>query len=274
MASTTCSASSVVSRSPKRGICMNEMSPADFAALAPGVSWYYNWDCRPHEDGRTAGLQFIPMVWGRHPLALRRLDQYLASATLKPPVVFALNEPNLKGQAYLTPWHTADQYRKMRVITDEFGIPLVGPHMALGSAENASISAFDPVENRTITYTFMVPFLKATLHYLDQWGITPPGVSIHSYGGLGELKWAVELIHSTFGCPVWVTEYAQWECNNLDQARDYLLEATDYLGNSQLVAGYAWFKDRVPNKPCISLLADAPGKLSPLGEAYITPPAR
>jgi len=36
------------------------MSLPDFAALALGVSWYYNWDCRPHEHGRMGGLQFIP----------------------------------------------------------------------------------------------------------------------------------------------------------------------------------------------------------------------
>jgi hypothetical protein len=188
--------------------------------------------------------------------------------------VFAINEPNLRGQAFLTPQHTAELYRKVKIVTHKYGIPLIGPHLALGSAPGDSITAFDPVENKVVTYTFMIPFLKATLHYLNQWGITPPAIGIHSYGGLGELKWAVELIHATFGCQVWVTEFALWECSDIEQTRDYLLEATDYLENSPVVGGYAWFKDRVPNKPCISLLADAPGKLSPLGEAYITPPAR
>jgi hypothetical protein len=102
------------------------------------------------------------MVWGGHPLALCRLDQYLASTSPKPPAVFAINEPNLRGQAFLTPRRTAEVYRKVKIITDKYDIPLVGPHMALGSAEKDSITAHDPAENRTITYTFMVPFLKAT----------------------------------------------------------------------------------------------------------------
>ena len=29
--------------STKRGICFNEISAADLAALSPGVSWAYNW---------------------------------------------------------------------------------------------------------------------------------------------------------------------------------------------------------------------------------------
>jgi len=254
---------------------MNEMSGPDFEALAPGVCWYYNWHYRPRCRGASAGIQFIPMVWGGYPGAVRGLTRYLATASPTPPAVFAINEPNLRGQAFLTPLHTAELYRKVKSITDQHGIPMVvGPHMALGSASGDSITAFDPIENKVVTYTFMIPFLEATLRYLKEWGITPPAIGIHSYGGLGELKWAVELIHATFGCQVWVTEFALWECSDLEQARDYLLEATDYLENSPVVGGYAWFKDRVPNKPCISLLADAPGKLSPLGEAYITPPAR
>src|ERR1035437_5207474 len=30
-------------QSRKRGIAVNSMSAADFEAVAPGVSWYYNW---------------------------------------------------------------------------------------------------------------------------------------------------------------------------------------------------------------------------------------
>jgi hypothetical protein len=43
---------------------MNEMSGPDFEALAPGVCWYYNWHYRPRCRGASAGIQFIPMVWG------------------------------------------------------------------------------------------------------------------------------------------------------------------------------------------------------------------
>jgi hypothetical protein len=69
-----------------------------------------------------------------------------------------------------------------------------------------------------------------------------------------------------------VTEYAWWKAPSVEDARNYLIEATDYMEASPNVAGYAWFKERAKDNPKISLLESAPGKLSPLGEAYVTLP--
>jgi hypothetical protein len=262
-----------VVRSAKRGVCMNEMSQADFEALSQGVSWYYNWNYDTKYRGESGSMQFIPMMWGNRPDALRALDSYLASANPKPPVVLAVNEPNLKGQAFITPRITADVYRETKEIADRYNIPVVGPNMALGSAGGDSITAPDPVENKTMTYTFMVPFIKATLFYLQQQNITPPALAVHSYGGAGEVKWCVDMMHKTFNCPIWVTEYAQWKTSDPEEARRNLIETTDFLERTPYVAGYAWFKDRANNNPSISLLEPESGKLSPLGEAYVSLPA-
>jgi hypothetical protein len=260
-------------RSRKRGVCMNDMSEADFAALAPGVSWYYNWNFDTKYHGVSGTIQFIPMMWGDRSEALRSLDEYLASASPKPPVVLAINEPNLRGQAFITPRQTADLYRRTKEVADRYNIPLVGPNMALGSASGDSITAPDPIENKTITYSFMVPFIKATLHYLQESDIIPPALAFHSYGSSGEIKWAVEMMHKTFNCPIWVTEYAQWKNPDSDAARKYMIDATDFLERTPYVAGYAWFKERVKGNPNISLLEPESGRLSPMGETYVSLPA-
>ena len=260
-------------RSAKRGICMNEMSQADFAALAPGVSWYYNWHYETKNQGASAGMVFVPMMWGNRPEALHALEHTLGSASPKPPFVLGINEPNLKGQAFINPKTTADLYRKTKEITDRFHILFVAPNMALGSANNDSITAEDPVENKSMTYNFMVPFIKATLFYLKQSNIEPPALSFHSYGGAGEIKWAVEMMHKTFNCPIYVTEYAQWKTDGPEASRRYLIDATDYLERTPYVGGYAWFKDRVKGNPNISLLAPESGKLTPAGDAYVNLPA-
>ena len=259
--------------SAKRGVCANELSADDFKLLVPGVSWFYNWHYES-KDLPPAGtnMEFIPMAWGERQAALDGLQSYLARTAKKPRVVLAINEPNLRGQAFITPEHTADFYRKVQAIDDRYGIPTVGPHMALGSGVGESIKAPDPIQNKEVTYTFMVPFLDAFLHYLGNDAARVPATAVHSYGNLGELKWAVKMLHEKYNRPVWVTEFAQWKSDGPDHAREYALQATDFLERTPYVAGYAWFKERVKNNPGISLLEDNTSQLTPTGETYVNVP--
>jgi len=260
--------------SRKRGVCANRLEPQDFSALAPGVGWFYNWHftTKDKPSGGSGSLQFIPMVWGDREADLAGLRKYLETTPKKPRAILAINEPNLKGQAFIPPKETAALYAKTKAIADRFKIPLVAPNMALGSPTGGSISAFDPVEKQETTYTFMVPFLKAFLFYTEASRTEVGALAFHSYGSLGELRWAVESMYKEFHRPIWVTEYAQWSTPNTEAARKYLIEATNFLESSPQVEGYAWFKERAANNPGISLFEKQPGKLSPLGEAYVALP--
>lgn len=257
-------------QSYKRGVCANHLEEADFRAFAPGVSWYYNWHFEtPDKPPADVPMEFIPMAWGDRPEALEGLDNYLQGAAKKPRVVLAINEPNLKGQAFITPEKTAILYKKIKDIADKYQLTVVGPNMSLGSATGDSITAIDPVENKEMTYTFMVPFLKALYFYMDKADI--PALGLHTYGSIGEMKWAVDSLHKEFNCPVWVTEYAEWKASDVKAEREYLIQATDFLERTPYVKGYAWFKERADNAK-ISLLEKEPGKLSELGEAYVNLP--
>jgi hypothetical protein len=141
--------------------------------------------------------------------------------------------------------------------------------MSLGSPTDSSITALDPLENKQVTYTFMIPFLKAFDFFLGD--LKPPALGLHTYGSIGEMKWAVESMHKEFNCPIWVTEYAEWHASDDNAERDYLIQATDFLERTPYVQGYAWFKERADNTK-ISLLEQEPGKLTPLGEAYVSLP--
>ena len=255
-------------QSTKRGVCANELSEQDFRLLAPGVSWFYNW----HFDTKNippAGIKFdfIPMAWGDRPADLAGLQEYLAKAPRKPRVVLAVNEPNLRGQAFIPPQETAALYRKIKDVADRYGLATVGPNMALGSSDHDSIKAMDPIEGKEIVYTFMGPFLKAFFHFEGEANIA--ATAVHSYQGPGELKWAVDLLHKEFNRPVWVTEYAQWKTGGPDEARKNLMQATDFLERTPYVAGYAWFKERAKDNASISLLSPGGSTLTPLGEAYV-----
>jgi hypothetical protein len=258
-------------QSRKRGVCANKLSEDDFKALAPGVSWFYNWYYE-FKDKLPEGLpfEFIPMAWGNRPGDLSGLQRYLSSVSTKPRYILGINEPNLKGQAFINPKETAKLYRSIKAIGDRFGISVIGPNMSLGSAENDSITAYDPIEKKKLTYTFMMPFLKAFYYEVGEEKV--PATSFHSYGSLGELRWGVNLLHKEFNCPVWVTEYAEWKAATPEAALLYLIQATDFLERTSYVQGYAWFKERVDSNPKISLLEKTSGKLTPLGEAYVALP--
>ena len=256
-------------KSTKRGVCVNQMSPADFMALSPSVSWFYTWHFEPTmEVPKAANMEFLPMVWGDRPESLTGLETYLK--THKPRRILAINEPNLKGQAFISPEATATLYKKIKAIADPYGIPVVGPNMALGSAEGDSIKAMDPIDKKEVTYTYMVPFNKAFLNYMGDTDVY--GVAAHSYGNFGELNWMTGMLHDEFKRPVWITEFAQWGAADMNAAQEYLIQSVDLFERTPGVEGYAWFKERALDNPKISLLDKESGKLSLLGETYVNMP--
>lgn len=256
-------------KSRKRGVCLNKVDAKDFMALSPSVSWFYNWHYTDSSKAPAAAeMEFLPMAWGDRPEDLSGLETYLSNHT--PRVVLAINEPNLKDQAFITPEKTAALYQKIKAIADKRKIPVVGPHMALGSPDGSSITAVDPITKQRTTYTFMTPFLKAVDHYLGDTPVT--AVAAHSYGNFGELKWMVGMMHEEFKRPVWVTEFADWKASGPDAERDYLIQSVDLMERLPYVEGYAWFKERAKDHKVISLLADEPGKLTQLGETYVDMP--
>ena len=260
-------------QSKKRGLCANDMSAEDFKAIAPGVSWYYTWNFEQTDNAKVpagVNVEFVPMVWGNAPEQLEGLKKYLKTGA-KPRAILAINEPNLKGQAFITPEETAALYKKIKAVGDEYKIEVVGPNMSLGSAKPDSITAVDPIDKKETTYTFMVPFLKAFQYYLGKEEM--PAIGWHTYGEMGEFKWAIGQMGDEFAKPMWVTEYAYWKTGNPEGEIRYMIEATDLMERSPKVAAYAWFKERVNENRKLSILGKEPGTLTPLGKFYVNMPA-
>ncbi|MEO5915960.1 MAG: glycosyl hydrolase [Luteolibacter sp.] len=256
-------------KSKKRGVCVNEASAKDFMALSPGVSWYYTWHFKDTNHAPDAAkIKFLPMAWGDRPSDLAGLDEYLKSN--KPSAVLAINEPNLKGQAFISPEATAELYQKIKAIADRHGVPVIGPHMALGSAEGDSITAMDPIDKKNVTYTFMTPFLKAFQHFAGKTEIL--AVAAHSYGNFGELKWMIGMMHKEFNRPVWVTEFNSWQASDPNAEIEYMIQSVDLMEREPYVQGYAWFKERAKDNAKISLLGKESGTLTELGNLYVNMP--
>ena len=92
-------------KSAKRGIAYDLADPADFAALSPGVSWWYNWSPTPNSSvpsnyASSYQMIFYPMLWNGN-FNSSSVTAYLqANPSIQ--YMLVMNEPNCTDQADLT----------------------------------------------------------------------------------------------------------------------------------------------------------------------------
>lgn len=261
-------------RSWKRGVSANVLSSDQVALLAPGVSWVYNWGSTPNNVEVADEMEFIPMIWGYNQGQLDGVKAYLDGGAT-PSAVFFLNEPNYVYPlgSFVEPQTAAAWLNTVRETLAGYEFSLIGPHMALGTATADSITAYDPIQEKEVTYTTGALYLDAYDYYV---GDTPTdALSFHSYGN-GEMEFWVDTMYARTGKPVWVTEFAWMGTTDEDEQYDYMLKTLDYLEHSPKVERYAWFKaDSTGQNTSLKLLATrvAVAALTPLGELYVNYPA-
>jgi hypothetical protein len=211
------------------------------------------------------------MVWNGSSGFQTALTSYLAAGN-RPWRVFALNEPNLKGQAFMTPSNSAVTFKQVKAICDPYNIPVIAPHMAEGTAANQSITAYDPIQGSNVTYTTQEPFLKAFFSYCSSnTPATPAGISDHSYAGYNDLTYWTGLMHSDFPTQtVWVTEFNTGASTDA-AALANLIPSVDYCERTPWIEGYSWFMSRISGDPHNSLLGSS-GVLTAAGQAYVQMP--
>jgi len=256
-------------QSRKRGIPANSLSAADFRALAPGVSWYYNWGATPLAKPADVTMDFLPMAWNGSPGFQTSISSYLAAGN-RPWRVFALNEPNFNTQANMTPSNAAITFEQVKAICDPYNIPVIAPHMAIGTASNQSITAYDPIQGSNVTYTFQEPYINAFLYYCGAGH--PAGVSSHSYGGYGEVTWLMNLMHTDYPTQtIWMTEFKGNGATDAAVLAD-LVPAVDFCERTPWIEGYSWFMARIGGDVHNSILSTSSGVLTAAGQAYVQMP--
>ena len=257
-------------QSRKRGMGVNSMSAADFQAVAPGVSWYYNWGATPLTLPSGVTMDFLPMAWNGNSGFQTSISSFLATGN-RPWRVLALNEPNFTTQANMTPQSAATTYQQVQAICAPYNIPVIGPHMAIGTPANQSITTYDPIQGSNVTYTSQEPYLDAFLYYCGT--NPPPGMGTHSYGGYGEITWITSTMHTDFPTQtVWLTEFNANGATSDAQVLATLIPAVDYCEQTPWIEGYAWFMSRITGDPYNSLLSTNSGVLTAAGQAYVQMP--
>jgi len=258
----------VSNKSFKRGIAYDLKSRADMAALAPGVSWWYGWSSQPNANTpadpvAAYGMDFVPMLWNDN------FNGTTVTAWLKahPAVkhLLLLNEPNLQGQATMTPATAAALWPRYEKVAADTGVKLVGPQITYGD-----LSGYTTPEG------WLDAFFAA---YRGANGGRDPvidyiGYHWYDYGleaKLNDLK--------KYGKPFWVTEFANWhqgdgqaQIDSVIKQKKQMEEMVAMLEARADVYRYAWFTGRWDNDTHYSSLLGADGQLTELGQYYISLP--
>ena len=260
-------------KSPKRGICTNFRHrdaagvPLMPSVLGEGVSWCYNWAHTPLDNAtwtalKENGMTFYPMVWNAG-FSQDNLATFPA-ADPSSEYILGYNEPNLKDQANMTPATAGQNWPGLVSASENIGMKLVGPAVNYGTLEGYG----DPV----VWYDEFLQQSGVSIDDID-------AIALHSYMPSGEsLKSLMIRKFSKYGKPLWLTEYANGEAQDVTTQMHFCQEATIYLEADPAVEKYAWFMDSTgsntkPHFPMISndetSIGGQPSSITDLGRLYI-----
>lgn len=253
---------------PKRGIARADLGSQEqplTALKGTAVSWANNWGVSTGVTTPSAyssnGIEFIPMVWGE------------TSSTSGIPegsrALLGFNEPNHKAQSDLTPAEVARLWPKVVTAAEENNIPvIVGPSLTFGSGVSDPPNRIDPWE-----------------WYDEFFRLCPDcrvdAIAFHSYNCNAEaIEYYVER-YKKYGRPLWLTEFAcgddpqHVKGGNPEKSKGwrvqcrYIQDVVPYLDNEPLIERYSWFSYNSDYTGESSLINEATGELTPLGECYV-----
>ncbi|KAF9467395.1 glycosyl hydrolase catalytic core-domain-containing protein [Collybia nuda] len=217
------------------------------------VSWYYTWS----PFSIDTDLEFVAMLWGQ-----KSVDQF--SSTINDTIakrgvkaILGMNEPQEPGQSNLTAEQGAEMWKAYLEPLRSQGIRLGSP--APSSAPSGKIWLQD----------FLVACAGAC---------TVDFIALHYYDvNATQFKEYLTDYHQTFQRPLWVTEWACQNFNDLqaqcskDDVVLFLNETQIFMDNSDFVERYAWFgamRDMSGVNQADALM-DSGGKINALGKQYI-----
>jgi len=255
-------------KSAKRGLAYDLVSDADLAALAPGVSWWYDWSLNPSAslpaDAQTThAMDFLPMLWNGNFDDAQVTAKLLADTSIK--YLLLMNEPNLTDQANLTPQQAADLWPRYEAIATATGVKLVGPQITWGTMSGYA----DPVAWLDAFYAAYQAAHAGRSPQIDYLGF-----HWYDYGLADQLDRLAK-----YAKPFWVTEMANWHSQTdgaqIDTLAKQQAQMTEMVATCEArsdVFRYAWFTGRLNTDPHYSSLLAGDGVLSGLGQTYLSLP--
>jgi hypothetical protein len=251
--------------SPKRGIAGDLLDNNDCIAVDNYLTWYYNWANTPNAaviNTEQNYLEYAPMLWNGSWNATA-LTNYL---NVHPEVKYLLtfNEPNLTGQANMTPAQAASLWPQVEAIANTYNLKIVSPAMTY--CASGCLAPYNTGANSGTDW--LDAFFAACpgcrvdyigLHVYDTW----------YYGFTGNIGNATTG-YKKYGKPIWLTEFAHGGLNSTPAAihAALMVDAIDYMEQDPMIFRYAWFIARSSGANTQDILTQTTGGFTNLGLIY------
>ena len=212
--------------SAKKGVGVWKFGGAEAALDDVGAGWYYTWSADDDEIPGPAGVEFVPMIWGKQNVT----DATLARAKREGEVLLGFNEPDMAGQANMSVEDALAAWPEL----EKTGMRLGSPAVAYGGDTDGG-------------------WLDRFMTGAKQQDLRVDFITLHWYGSdfgaaaVGQFLGYVDAVHKKYGKPIWVTEYGLMNFTGSPkyptgaQAAAFIKGTTKGMQSRAYVERYAWF---------------------------------
>ncbi|KAI0313320.1 hypothetical protein OF83DRAFT_562929 [Amylostereum chailletii] len=222
--------------------------------ITPELSFYYNWDYHLASGQTTGGLSYAPMLWGNKDLAAFKSTVVSGFARY----ALGFNEPDLAGQANLSPGDAANLWKQYLEPLRSQGYRLISPATTTGTG-------------------WLTNFNTACAG-----GCNYDAIAVHAYAADTTTFEGIVSAYRTFGKNVWVTEFACQDYSGAGkvctqaETSSFMAATTSWMQEQSWITAYFWFAPMTPTQlsaigvnPTNALVADGGVSLTALGQQYI-----
>jgi hypothetical protein len=212
--------------SRKKGVSVWKFNGLSAALDDVGAGWYYDWAANNNDVPGPAGVEFVPMIWGKASVT----DATIKQAKSEGKVLLGFNEPDMAGQANMSVEDALAAWPKL----EASGMRLGSPAVAYGG---------------DIAGGWLDRFLSGA----KRKGLRIDFITLHWYGSdfgpaaVGQFLGYVDAVHRRYGLPIWVTEYGLMNFGGSPkyptsaQEVAFIKGSTDGMESRSYVERYAWF---------------------------------
>jgi RNA polymerase sigma factor (sigma-70 family) len=215
-----------VAQSAKKGVGVWKFTGSKAALKNVGAGWYYDWAAQNDEIPGPAGVEFVPMIWGRQNVTSATLKQAKAEGD----VLLGFNEPDIGGQANMSVEDALAAWPQLQAT----GMRLVSPAVAFGGDTAGG-------------------WLDRFMSGAQAKGLRVDAIALHWYGSdfseaaAGQFLGYVDAVHKRYNKPIWITEFGLMNFSGSPkypsdaQKVAFIKSATAGLQKRTFVERYAWF---------------------------------